>query len=173
MKKYKKIALFLVLAMAVSLLFSVTALAASPESADDGAGKLDMNLTPESFGERLEYAVQGTATGILMVFGVLTLLTLILYGSKYVFYDIPNKKREARIAAKKKSAEMSATDPTDNDAVAPAEVTAQRSEDEGELIAVITAAVAAMIESGEYKNEFAGGFRVVSFKRSAKTAWNK
>ena len=46
-------------------------------------------------------------------------------------------------------------------------------QDDGELVAVITAAVAAMIESSEYKNEFAGGFRVVSFKRSEKTAWNR
>ena len=45
-------------------------------------------------------------------------------------------------------------------------------QDDGQLIAVITAAVAAMIES-EYKDEFSGGFRVVSFKRSAKGAWNR
>ena len=30
-----------------------------------------------------------------------------------------------------------------------------------------------MIESGDYKNEFVGGFRVVSFKRSTNGAWNK
>ena len=46
-------------------------------------------------------------------------------------------------------------------------------QDDGELIAVITAAIAATIESSEYKNEFVGGFRVVSFKRSEKTAWNR
>ena len=55
--------------------------------------------------------------------------------------------------------------------VAAAEESA--AEDEGELIAVITAAVAAMIESGDYKNEFVGGFRVVSFKRTTSGAWNK
>jgi hypothetical protein len=41
------------------------------------------------------------------------------------------------------------------------------------IVAVITAAIAAMIESGDYGNEFAGGFRVVSFKRSTKGAWNR
>ena len=46
-------------------------------------------------------------------------------------------------------------------------------QDDGELIAVITAAIAAMIESGDYKNEFVGGFRVVSFKRTTSGAWNK
>ena len=45
--------------------------------------------------------------------------------------------------------------------------------DDGELIAVITAAIAAMIESGEYKDQFVGGFRVVSFKRSSSGAWNR
>ena len=41
------------------------------------------------------------------------------------------------------------------------------------MFAAITAAIAAMIESGDYGNEFAGGFRVVSFKRSTKGAWNR
>ena len=59
--------------------------------------------------------------------------------------------------------------PVVNNTPAPA---AQASDD-GELAAVITAAIAAMIESGDYKNEFVGGFRVVSFKRSTQSAWNR
>ena len=50
---------------------------------------------------------------------------------------------------------------------------APQTQDDGELIAVITAAIAAMIESGDYKNEFVGGFRVVSFKRNTGGAWNR
>ena len=133
-------------------------------------GKMDMDLNPEGFSDRLEYAVQGTVTGILMVFAVLTLLTLILYGSKYVFYDMPNKRHEKALAQKAASAaEVDA--PKSEPAVVEAAPVAQN--DDGELIAVITAAVAAMIDGSEYKDEFVGGFRVVSFKRSEKTAWNR
>lgn len=112
------------------------------------------------------YAVQGTVTGILMVFAVLTLLCLILYASKLVFYDLPNKKNEK--AAAEKATQCAEETSAEATSLAPVAM-----QDDGELIAVITAAVAAMIESGEYKNEFAGGFRVVSFKRSEKTAWNR
>ena len=182
MKIMKKIGIF---ALVVILLFSlmsvsVFAQAAPQEAASEGAAeekqessKLDMGLKPESFNDRLGYAVQGTVTGILMVFAVLTLLTLILYVSKYVFYDIPNrskaKARDAENAGSIQPAEpIVVSDPVPVTPAAPAEA-----QDDGELVAVITAAVAAMIESSEYKNEFVGGFRVVSFKRSEKTAWNR
>ena len=139
-------------------------------------GKLDKDLKPESFSERLEYALQGTATGMLMIFSVLALLTIILYISKYVFYDIPNKTREATRPVDEE-AKIIAAEPVAaavTPATAPAPVSAPSNiQDDGELAAVITAAIAAMIESGDYKNEFVGGFRVVSFKRSEKTAWNR
>ena len=175
MKIMKKIGIF---ALVVILLFSV--MSVSVFAAGDGAdnateadsGKLDMALKPESFGDRLGYAVQGTVTGILMVFAVLALLCLILYASKLVFYDIPNKKVEkARAAREEKKAETPA-DGADN-IESETENAIVSETDDGELVAVITAAVAAMIESSEYKNEFAGGFRVVSFKRNEKTAWNR
>ena len=176
MKIMKKIGIF---ALVVILLFSLMSVSvfAAGESQDGSSaaqdGKLDMGLKPESFDDRLGYAVQGTVTGILMVFAVLTLLTLILYVSKYVFYDIPNrskaKARDAENAGSIQPAEpIVVSDPVPVTPAAPAEA-----QDDGELVAVITAAVAAMIESSEYKNEFVGGFRVVSFKRSEKTAWNR
>ncbi|MBQ4090771.1 MAG: OadG family protein [Clostridia bacterium] len=178
MKNVKRICIFLCLILVLGSLFSLTAFAAEPaaDSAQD-SGKLDMNLKPESFEERLEYALQGTATGMLMVFAVLGMLTLILYGSKYVFYDIPNKKKErARDvdeAARIISAEPIVIDEAPAAQAVPTPV-APAAQDDGELAAVITAAIAAMIESGDYKNEFVGGFRVVSFKRTAKSgAWNK
>ena len=178
MKNFKKIAIFLVVALVIFSVLPITAFAQDASTTTDGAvdsGKLDMDLTFESFGERGELALQGTVTGILMVFGVLTLLCLILYGSKYVFYDIPNKKREKKIAAAEKAAVKAAanavvTEEKAPEAAAPATVETQ---DDGELVAVITAAIAAMIESDEYKNEFVGGFRVVSFKRSTQGAWNR
>ena len=178
MKNFKKIAIFLVVALVIFSVLPITAFAQDASTTTDGAvdsGKLDMNLKPESFEERLEYALQGTATGMIMVFSVLGLLCLILYGSKYVFYDIPNKKREKKIAAAEKAAVKAAanavvTEEKAPEAAAPATVETQ---DDGELVAVITAAIAAMIESDEYKNEFVGGFRVVSFKRSTQGAWNR
>ena len=104
MKLFKKIAIFTVAAILICSLFSLTALAATDETVGDGSqtaqkteGKLDMNLggedSPLDFGQRLEYALQGTVTGMLMVFGVLSLLAIILYGSKFVFNDLPNRKK--------------------------------------------------------------------------------
>ncbi|MBE6646143.1 MAG: hypothetical protein E7611_00715 [Ruminococcaceae bacterium] len=193
MKIIKKISVFVIVALLLCTLFSLSVFATDApaeqvtegatesvnESATEGAektgkdGKLNMSLKPESFNDRLGYAVQGTVTGIVMVFAVLTLLTLILYISKYVFYDIPNKGKERARDAKNAGSIQPAepivvSDPVPVTPAAPAEA-----QDDGELVAVITAAVAAMIESSEYKNEFVGGFRVVSFKRSEKTAWNR
>ena len=45
-------------------------------------------------------------------------------------------------------------------------------EDEGEIVAAITAAIAVMLQSEEYKGQFESGFRVVSFTRKG-GAWNK
>ena len=183
MKIMKKIGIFALVVILLFSLMSVSVFAAAPTSgeaaegaADADDGKLDMGLKPESFNDRFGYAVQGTVTGILMVFAVLTLLTLILYGSKYVFYDIPNKgkerARESQNAGSIQPAEpVAATAHTTPAAVSESAPVAVQ--DDGELVAVITAAVAAMIESSEYKNEFVGGFRVVSFKRSERTAWNR
>lgn len=176
MKIFRKIAIFTVMVLVVCLVMSVTAFAQTTESQGADSGKLDMNLgdpknSPLSFDERLEYALQGTATGMLMVFAVLTLLCLILYGSKYVFYDIPNIKREKKIAAKKAELKACAEEFAAVNENEPEDVVV--AQDDGELVAVITAAVAAMLESDEYKNEFVGGFRVVSFKRSTQGAWNR
>lgn len=179
MKYFKKIAIFTVVALLLCSLFSLTALAAADSTESEGSqtaqkteGKLDMNLggedSPLDFGQRLEYALQGTVTGMLMVFGVLSLLAVILYGSKFVFNDLPNKKK---IKAQKSAAEQVSEAPAPEAVAAPAAPVAEQND--GELAAVITAAVAAMLEGEEYKNEFVGGFRVVSFKRSEKTAWNR
>ena len=158
MKTSKRIKVLALVSVVLTVLLSVPALAV--EQGLDGANM--------PFSERLEYALQGTATGMVMVFAVLGLLWGIISLSRVVFYDIPNKKA-AKAAANAKQAEAVA------EAIAPASVpeAAPAAQDDGEIVAVITAAIAAMIESGEYGNEFAGGFRVVSFKRSTKGAWNR
>lgn len=141
-------------------------------------GKLDMNLgDPDkeelnlTFAERIEYALQGTVTGMLMVFSVLTLLALIVSISKIVFYTIPQKRAEKKEKARQEALAKNAAPAEPVAPVTPAPVA--ETQDDGELAAVITAAIAAMIDSSEYKNEFVGGFRVVSFKRSTQSAWNR
>lgn len=175
MKSFKKIAIFIVTAILLCSLFSLTAFAAADATENKTGNKLDMNLggdeDPLDFGERLEYALQGTVTGMLMIFGVLSLLAIILYGSKFVFYDIPNKKKLKAQNSEKAMMPEAVSTPVPETAATPAAPVSEQ--DEGELVAVITAAVAAMLESSEYKNEFVGGFRVVSFKRSEKNAWNR
>ena len=157
MKTSKKIYLY---ALTTSVLAVLSTIVAFAEDKNLDGGKL-------TFGERMSYALQGTVTGLIMVFAVLALLWLVITISKVIFYDLPKKK--ASKAAKK--------DVVDTESEITAEISesilAIHEANDGELIAVITAAVAAMIESGEYKDEFAGGFRVVSFKRSSGKAWNR
>ena len=170
MKNFKRSSIFVILFLLVCMAFTTVAFASAgveeaPESV--ASGKLDKDMSGEdmSFGERVEYALQGTVTGMVMVFAVLGLLFGIISLSKVVFYDIPEKKKK-----NKQKAQAAYVAP----APAPvAEVAESNTQDDGQLVAVITAAVAAMIESGDYKDEFKGGFRVVSLKRSAKSAWNK
>ena len=136
-----------------------TAEAVTTESLRDIEGE-DLTLT-----ERIPYAVQGVVTGMLMVFAVLILLTIIVSVSKY-FFAPPVPK------AVKEEPKVVNTPP----APAPAPVSAPvQTTSDDQLVAVITAAVAAMIDSSEeYRSEFASGFRVVSFKRvSSNGAWNK
>ena len=170
MKNLKKICIFTVVAI---ILCSVLSLAvfAEGDAAEATNGKLDMDLKPESFEERLEYALQGTVTGMVMIFSVLGILTLILYISKYVFYDIPNRNNQS--SDESESAISVASAPVTEAPASVSEPVAVCAEDDGALAAVITAAIAAMIEGGDYKGEFVGGFRVVSFKRSTNGAWNK
>lgn len=132
-------------------------------------GKLPMNLKVDDFGKRLEIVLEGFVTGMLAVFAILALLWGIVSLSKVFLHDIPNAKRnrESKNFASAPTPAPVATVET----VEPTPV--DDGVDDGELAAVISAAVAAMIESGDYKDEFVGGFRVVQFKRSAKNAWNK
>lgn len=167
MKISKKIRIFAFVTACLMVLCSVTAFAAE---------KLDQNMHGENltFSERLEYAIQGTVTGMLMIFAVLGLLWGIIALSKVFFYDIPNKKKEENEKKQKLSAAVANTIENNNDisAMNDSAVVSPTGND-GEIVAVITAAIAAMLESEEYKNEFVGGFRVVSFKRSSPRAWNR
>ena len=159
MKTSKKVCLF---ALTTSVLTLISTVVAFAEDKGLDGGKM-------TFAERLPYALQGTVTGLIMVFAVLALLWLVITISKVIFYDLPKKK--ANKAVENKSVAPPETPKVTVTAPQPAVAVSET--DDGELIAVITAAVAAMIESGEYKDEFVGGFRVVSFKRSSGKAWNR
>ena len=175
MKIWKKLSIFVILSLVLCMALAMVCFAteATSEAPAETSVKLDKDMSGENMtlGERFEYALQGTATGMLMVFAVLALLWGIVSLSKVIFYDIPNKKKE------KEKKQSKATVEAKTSAEAPATVAeptpVAEAADDGELAAVITAAIAAMIESGDYKNEFVGGFRVVSFKRTTSGAWNR
>ena len=98
--------------------------------------------------------------GMGMVFLVLAILWLVLLIFKKVFYKGPAKEAKKPEPAK---AEPSAPASVASAPAAP--VT-----DDGALIAAITAAIAATIESDPaLASQFAGGFRVVSFKPTTKS----
>jgi sodium pump decarboxylase gamma subunit len=105
---------------------------------------------------RLRQAGLMIIQGMGMVFLVLAILWMVLLIFKKVFYKDPNKQEKKEEA------------PTE----APAPVAAPA--DDGALVAAITAAVAAYIDSDPaLSSQFAGGFRVVSFKKkNGKTSWN-
>ncbi len=112
---------------------------------------------------KARFVEQGLPTallGILTVFAVLALIWGSLEIFRYVFYTIPeNKKNEGKAPAQK--AEKPASAPAA--APAPAVQAAPSAQNNDELIAAIIAAVtAARAEAGEVAP---GAFRVVSFRR--------
>ena len=165
MKFSKKIRIFAIFTAVIMTLGTLSAFAAQLDKNMDGAEM--------TFAERAEYALQGSVTGMLMIFAVLGLLYGIVTLSRVVFYDLPNKKKEIK-PKKKKGKKVVVIEDDEEEISALCDPTVIVPEhDESELAAVITAAIAAMLEGEEYKNEFVGGFRVVSFKRSTDGAWNK
>ena len=115
------------------------------------------------FGERVEYALKVSVVGILAVFGALTLIMLIIKLFKVILDGIETLKKRKNAKQIKAASEY--------DRLPLGDV---HTADDGELIAVITAAIAATIASdasnaGAGERVFGqGGFRVVSFKRTGK-----
>ena len=107
---------------------------------------------------RVSYAIRMTVLGMGMVFSVLALLWLVLVIFKNALTEKPSKAK---------------AEETSEPAPAPA-VTPVPAGDDPAIIAAITAAIAATIDSDPaLSQQFAGGFRVVSFKKkSGKTSWN-
>ena len=129
------------------------------------------NPTNEELGgffsaKRIEYAITVTLQGMLMIFAVLALLWGVVSLMKVFLHDIPQKRAAKKQALASAVAEVAAP------AEQPAEIAPVADEDEGEIVAAITAAIAVMLQSEEYKGQFESGFRVVSFTRKG-GAWNK
>ncbi|MBQ3507423.1 MAG: OadG family protein [Clostridia bacterium] len=114
-------------------------------------------------GARLAYAGRMLLQGIGMVFLVLAILWLVLLIFKKVFYKDPAKLE------KKSEPRPSKVEPPPFTPVS-ASVDDAPDTDDGALVAAITAAVSAYIESDPtLASQFAGGFRVVSFKPTTKS----
>lgn len=112
-----------------------------------------------SLSEALGEGLMTTFVGLVIVFSVLIILMLVMMLMKVVFYN-PTQKKKSKVKA-------AAVDKPVNDDSASA--TVEASADDTQLIAVLTAAVAA------YLDKPASKFNIKSHKRVASnaTAWNK
>ena len=105
--------------------------------------------------ENLTLAWQTPLVGMVMIFAVLGLLWAILSVFKLVFYG-KDTKTNTQKAEPTKSADI----PT-----APVVESAVQQQGDAELVAILTAAVAAYMAEEGTDASYNGGFRVVSFKR--------
>ena len=130
------------------------------EEVQETVAETTEDLGPILSPARVSYAIRMTVLGMGMVFAVLALLWLVLVIFKNALTEKPSK-------AKAEEASEPAPAP------APA-VTPVPAGDDPAIVAAITAAIAATIDSDPaLSQQFAGGFRVVSFKKkSGKTSWN-
>ena len=127
------------------------------------------NVTGMTLGERVLYALRMMVVGLGAVFAILALLWGVLFLARKLLHDLPAQS-EAEQEALKSAPPPGRPNVSSRPVVeAKPEPVAQ---DNGVLIAVITAAVsAAMAEEGTLPP---GGFRVVSFRRSSDAgAWNR
>ncbi len=136
------------------------------------ASDTDINTAEENLGgifsaERFAYAGQMLLLGIGMVFLVLAILwmVLIIFAKTMGGAEKKSAKADKPVKAEPKPAPKVAPAPV----AAPAPATSDDA-----IVAAITAAIAMTIESDPaLSSQFAGGFRVVSFKKkSGKTSWN-
>ena len=127
------------------------------------------NVTGMSLGERVAYALRMLLVGMGAVFAILTLLWGVLVLARILLHERPAQSQAAQDALKS-APPVGRPNVSQRPSVEVKPSPAVQ--DNGVLIAVITAAVsAAMAEEGTLP---AGGFRVVSFRRSSDTgAWNR
>ena len=107
--------------------------------------------------EALSEGLQVTVVGLAIVFGVLIILMLVLMAFKAIFYKEPEKAAEALPNAESIALPAAKTGPEAKPA------------DDGELIAVLTAAVAASLSTSTYH------LNIKSYRRVGNEApvWNQ
>lgn len=124
--------------------------------------------------DRINYSIKMTILGIGAVFTVLAIIWLILAIFRVFLYDIPNKRKVEKPKTVHVESKTVDTTPQGNpdamNTVAPMVTTVS----DDAVIAAITAAITAYIaDDPNLSSQYAGGFRVVSFKRvRAKASWN-
>lgn len=106
-------------------------------------------------GEALSEGLSVTGTGLIIVFSVLIILMIVMMLMKVIFYK-PQKQETQN--AQKNNAEKTDVNISDN-----------TKENDEELIAVITAAIAASLNTSEYN------LKIKSFRRitDSQSQWNK
>ena len=115
------------------------------------------------FSERMGVGLELLVVGMGTVFAILHILMGVLALFKVVFYDLKNPNAKPAPKAKE--------EPKPAPAPAPAPVPAPAASDDGELIAAITAAVAAYLDAEAQANGMTAcdtRFRVVSFRRAGR-----
>ena len=112
-------------------------------------------------------AAEVAIVGMLMIFSVLAILWGVLALFKLIFAPQSKEKKAPKVEEKTVSEPVAVEENT------VAEVAPATTSNDAELIAVITAAIAAYRASEGLEGAAINGFRVVSFKRAnAKRAWN-
>ena len=125
---------------------------------DQGLMPTSITFTPEySFGEKMEKAAMNTLLGMGTVFMVLIFISLIIAGMKFVNIF------EAKMKAKQEAAAPAAPAPV----VEAVEAEEEELVDDLELVAVITAAIAAA------SNSSTDGLVVRSIKRAPGAKWKR
>ena len=146
--------------------FGFENLSAKYLASDAGTGVVEEDLGGIFSAERFAYAGQMLLLGIGMVFLVLAILwmVLIIFAKTMGGAEKPAKPEKPAKAESK---------PTPKAVPAPVAASAPATSDDA-IVAAITAAIAMTIDSDPaLASQFAGGFRVVSFKKkSGKTSWN-
>ena len=120
---------------------------------------LDSTAEKMPIGERVTYALQVSLIGMLAVFAVLTIIWGALVLMRIVIEAI----------TKQKNKKNKGSDTNEPAVEVSAEEASSVDYDDEQLVAVITAAVAAArADEAKKDGRTAGGFRVVSFKRTLK-----
>ena len=125
----------------------------------------DGTYTPFS-GDAIKYALEMTLLGMGMIFAVLGILWGVLALFKVIFAR-PKKDKAAKKVVEKTVENKAEPTPVVESAPAPV-----ASNDDGELIAILTAAIIAY-ESEQNPDAQIGNFRVVSYRRAnGGRSWN-